>query len=184
MANPTTHEDVLAEYLVTQFEAEAYDDGDLEPLGLVTIAKARRQDWADHILSASDELNPAGYHRLLPGLWVIILAVETEGDDVIGSFWRARHYFRILLMRDEGADDMPGERAAEQKDLLLKVIFEHKHFNDYLVTESRTGASEYSCFQIEEMDPDPEEAEVFAEIDPSIGIIAFDVVAVTTTQQT
>lgn len=182
MSNPLTHEDTLAEFLVTQFEAEAYDDQDLEPLGLVTITKARRRDWADQILTASDDLNPLGYRALLPGLWVLILSTDTEPDNVCGDFTRATHHFRILLLRDESQDDLPGQRAAEAKDLLCKVIKEHQSFNDYLATAGRTGASEYRCFQITEEDPDPEEAEVFAEIDPSLGVIAFDVSAVTTTQ--
>lgn len=183
MANPITHEDTIAEYLVTHIEAESYDDGDLEPLGLVTIAKTRRKDWAKFILSAADDLNPRGYRALCPGLWVMILAVETEPDDVVGGFWRARHYFRILLLRDETGDDMPEQRAAEDRDLLCKVIMDHKHFGDYLATAGRTNAGEYSCIQIEEMDPDPEEAEVFAEVDPNLGVLAFDISAVTTTQQ-
>jgi len=182
MSNPLTHEDVLAEYLVMRFEAEAYDDQDLEPLGLVTIAKARRRDWANIILSASNDVNPLGYRALLPGLWVLIMPTTVEPDNVCGDFTLATHHFRILLLRDETNDDMPGQRSAEAKDLLCRVIKKYQSFDDYLVANDRTGASEYRCFLIEDEDPDPEEAEVFAEIDPMLGVIAIDVSAVTTTQ--
>jgi hypothetical protein len=144
VANKTTHQDTLAEWLCTELAGMSAS----LPAGLKAVRKASVDDLGLPLSTAA--LREDGAGAALPCLLVYPLKVCREPDRVLGEWVRADHEFGVLYLANPASEASPQTALDAALDLVEQAVLSLREFQSALDDAGRTGALQYEVLSVVE----------------------------------